>query len=335
MKLIITMVLALSMVPAAVSAFELQGIGAAGVTAMTQAGDIRVPAAPESSEAWKSLPSGGDAAAIHQIPTSIFAEGANAELRASLRVNMKPGASPTADAIVEVRGIGLGDIPPDYSVKSIAVYEGDTGRLVAAAENHKLVSNIFSWGKRVQTYSLEILKKDLAPAKNYVFAAEVSINGSYYWPVRSGLTAVQVANKFERGHTACPQDDNSGFADQLGLSAGKAAPMGPRASLMSFVSIVRGAEPPGIVLTTPLEENYSFDNRGGNADGVLADFRDLRLSGGVLVEKAGENARLGLVARLRLEGPEGETTFWDHRVEIEKTAAGLAGIGRADLKKQN
>ena len=109
----------------------------------------------------------------------------------------------------------------------------------------------------------------------------------------------------------------------------------PRASLMSFVSIVRGAEPPGIVLTTPLEENYSFDNRGGNADGVLADLRDLRLDGGVLVEKAGEAAKLRLVTRLRLEGPEGETTFWDHRVEIEKTADGLAGVGRADLKKQN
>ena len=194
MKLITTMVLTLSMVPAAVNAFELQGVGAAGVTAMTQAADIRVPAAPESSGVWKSLPSGGDAGGIQQIPTSIFAEGANAELRASLRKNMKPGASPNADAIVEVRGIGYGDIPPDYSVKSIAVYDGDTGRLVAAAENPKLVSNSFSWGKRMQTYSLVILKKDLDPAKNYVFAAEVAINGSYYWPVRSGLTAVQVSH---------------------------------------------------------------------------------------------------------------------------------------------
>ena len=194
MKLAITMVIVLSMVPAAVSAFELQGVGAAEVTAMASAADIRVPAARESSEAEKSLPSSGDAAAIQQIPTSVFAEGANAELKASIKMNMKPGASPNAAAIVEVKGIGLGDLPPNYSVKSIAVYEADTWRLVAAAEKPKLVDNIYSWGKRIQTYSLEILKKDLNPVKNYVFVAEVGINGSYYWPVRSGFTAVQVTH---------------------------------------------------------------------------------------------------------------------------------------------
>lgn len=123
---------------------------------------------------------------VAKIPTSIAANGASASVGASFWVNLMPGAPrPNAIAAVKISGTGFADAPPKFAVKSIAVYEKGTNKLVATIKNPKLVDSETVWGQKTQTYRLEVPKKDLDLNKQYTFVAETGINGSKAEPVRS------------------------------------------------------------------------------------------------------------------------------------------------------
>lgn len=121
-----------------------------------------------------------------KIPTNIAANGASASVSASFWVNLMPGAPrPNAIAAVKISGTGFADAPPKFAVKSIAVYEKGTNKLVATIKNPKVVDSETVWGQKTQTYRLEVPKKDLDLSKQYTFVAETGINGSKSQPVRS------------------------------------------------------------------------------------------------------------------------------------------------------
>ncbi len=129
-----------------------------------------------------------------KIPTSISANGASAGVESSLWVNLMPGAPrPNAIASLTVKGTGFGDRPPKFAVKSIAVYEKGTNRLVATIKDPKLVDSKTIWGEKSQTYRLEIPKKDLDLAKQYTFVVDAGINGAAPQKVRSEFVKVDKA----------------------------------------------------------------------------------------------------------------------------------------------
>jgi hypothetical protein len=123
---------------------------------------------------------------VAKLPTSIAANGASANVGASFWVNLMPGAPrPNAIAAVKIQGTGFADAPPKFAVKSIAVYEKGTNKLVATIKNPKVIDSETVWGQKTQTYRLEVPKKDLDLNKQYTFVAETGINGSKAQPVRS------------------------------------------------------------------------------------------------------------------------------------------------------
>lgn len=86
-----------------------------------------------------------------------------------------------------------------------------------------------------------------------------------------------------------------------------------------------------ISLLSPLAEIQSFDNKGYGGES-LAGFKELVLKSAVLIEKVGDERPLVLKASLRYDGIQGVSTMtYQVRVEISKTANGLAGIGRINL----
>jgi hypothetical protein len=128
---------------------------------------------------------------VAKIPTSIAANQASANVSASFWVNLMPGAPrPNAIAAVKIQGTGFADAPPKFAVKSIAVYEKGTHKLVATIKNPKLVDSETVWGQKTQTYRLEVPKKDLDLNKQYTFVAETGINGSKAQQVRSDYVKI-------------------------------------------------------------------------------------------------------------------------------------------------
>ena len=128
---------------------------------------------------------------VPKIPTSIAANQASANVSASFWVNLMPGAPrPNAIAAVKIQGTGFADAPPRFAVKSIAVYEKGTNKLVATIKNPKLVDSETVWGQKTQTYRLEVPKKDLDLNKQYTFVAETGINGSKAQQVRSDYVKI-------------------------------------------------------------------------------------------------------------------------------------------------
>ncbi len=121
-----------------------------------------------------------------KIPTNISANGASASVGSTFWVNEMPGSPrPNAIASVDVKGTGFADAPPRFAVKSIAVYEKGTNKLVATIKNPKLVDSETVWGQKTQTYRVEVPKKNLDLKKQYTFVAETGINGSKAEAVRS------------------------------------------------------------------------------------------------------------------------------------------------------
>jgi hypothetical protein len=142
--------------------------------------------------AKKSVPSTPN---VSKIPTSIAANMASANVSASMWENAMPGAPrPNAHAQVSVSGTGFADAPPKFTVKSIAVYEKGTNKLVATINNPKLDTTATNRGMKTQTYRLDVPKKNLDVHKQYTFVVNTGINGSTPAKVRSEYVSISVAH---------------------------------------------------------------------------------------------------------------------------------------------
>ena len=125
---------------------------------------------------------------VAKIPTSIAANGASANVKASFWVNLMPGRGPRPNAIaaVSVSGTGFADAPPRFQVKSISVYEKGTNKLVATITNPKVQESETNWGQKTQTYRLEVPRSAIDERnKQYTFVVNTGINNSKPEKVRS------------------------------------------------------------------------------------------------------------------------------------------------------
>jgi len=315
MKRIITMVLALAMVPAAVSAFELQGVGAAGVIAIAQAADMAIP---EAGMAEPVGPGDGPETLRRQgailVPAKVIQlllEQNSVDL-AGYTAAMTASCSYKAGLFwPQSHSCGRRELPVEITA--------DNRLLIPAVEAFEGLH-----GRDLKNVSVHIVVRRKDDAAGYLFGMTMR-----------GKEALK-AYVAERGTFTLLKLDAARVEVLLEGGPLAASPLAktPGATLLSFVRAERGGgEQEGIMLTTPLEKTYSFDNRGGGPDRSLADFRALQLEGGVLIGKAGGSCKLELVTSLRLEGPDGETSFWDSRVEIVKTADGLRQVGQVALKR--
>ncbi len=147
----------------------------------------------------KKASSGGGAPKVDvaKIPTSIAANGASANVEASLWINRMPGPGrggpKNAIASINVSGTGFADAPPKFQVKSIEVYEKGTNKKVATIANPKVQDSSTNWGTKTQSYRLEIPESKLDLNKQYTFVVNTGINGSKPQAVRSEYLKVEQA----------------------------------------------------------------------------------------------------------------------------------------------
>lgn len=132
-----------------------------------------------------------------KIPTSISGPNAGASVDADLWASMMPGpisAPRTVGGSFTVRGVGFNDAPPDFEVSSVAVYEKDSGRLVARIPQPELQhEGLFGRGEQRSTYRLEFPLSSVDLSKQYTVVAETSINGAPAKSVRSEFGTIQQA----------------------------------------------------------------------------------------------------------------------------------------------
>ncbi|MDP2866299.1 MAG: hypothetical protein Q8O90_08655 [Elusimicrobiota bacterium] len=309
MKLVITMVIAVSMGAAAVNAVELEGIGAKKAVEMMREAGIRVP------EPSLPMRSGGPEKREILVPEK------------------------TIQLLVERNSVNLADYSAEMSIRcsyKAGLFWPQThscGKrelpVEIAAGDRLLIPGIEAFdgpkGRDLRNFAVSVvLRKKGDNDGGYLFSMSVR-----------GKEAIDAYVREKSAFSVLKLD--AALVDVLLEGrplAGSELSKDPNASLLSSVSIWHsGGEPAGIMLVTPLTGTYSFYNQGNSSEGPLAGFKGLSLNGGVFVEKAGEMRKLELVTALRLEEASGETSFWRSRVEIQKTADGLKRIGRVDLKK--
>lgn len=132
-----------------------------------------------------------------KFPTSIMGPNAGASVEAELWASLMPGTGSEPRKVVgsfTVRGAGFNDAPPDFAVSSVAVYEKDSGKLVARIPQPELQhAGLSGRGEQRNTYRLELPLSSVDLSKQYTVVAETSINGAPAKSVRSEFGTIQQA----------------------------------------------------------------------------------------------------------------------------------------------
>jgi hypothetical protein len=149
------------------------------------------PISKPPSNSYKARPSRPTGLDVGRVPTTLFANGASAEVKVSAWQNLMPGPGPRSGpkASVTVGGFGFNDVPPQFSVKQIEAYAQGTNKKILSVQNPEIAYTTGARGKTEVVFGLD-LPGDLDMEGHYAFVVTTQINGAAAQQVRSDFVGV-------------------------------------------------------------------------------------------------------------------------------------------------